>query len=402
VANPFKRVQSFLPEKARLRLHASRARGVSIMLALLAGACDTQINDVTGATTAAATSTTVAAHSHSEYLAIAGGTMTGPLLAPSGSGAAPGLAFSAESTLGLYRSAAGTVAVNGAAYVTGDVGIGTSTMIYALNFADGASIGGPNGQWKIQDTGNGQLDLLPASADGVLVHGLRLAQSNVTSSLMGHIPNPGGTGAIGLLLGEGSGAMNSAGDRILEVRGGATTYLAMDGTGKVGIGAGLVAPSERLHVSGNLRVQGTVTDCTLGDGVGGTSCSSDARLKDHVVPIAGALERLETLRGVEFDWNERSASPGRRAIGLIAQDVQKAFPTAVSTRANGFLAVDYAVLVAPLIQAVKELKALFQRADSSRERLESEVASLRAENAAMRADLESIKRELRRPAAARN
>lgn len=41
---------------------------------------------------------------------------------------------------------------------------------------------------------------------------------------------------------------------------------------------------------------------------------------------------------------------------MIAQDIEKVFPTAVmNDRNTGYKKVDYAVLVAPLIEAVKSL-----------------------------------------------
>jgi hypothetical protein len=129
----------------------------------------------------------------------------------------------------------------------------------------------------------------------------------------------------------------------------------MKGNGNVGIGT--TAPSEKLHIVGNLRVAGT-TDCTLGGGSGATNCTSDIRLKDNVEPIADTLDKIDVLRGVEFDWNEKSRSPGTHAIGVIAQDVEQVFPTAVITDPDsGYKKVDYAVLVAPLIEAVKALRA---------------------------------------------
>ncbi len=133
-----------------------------------------------------------------------------------------------------------------------------------------------------------------------------------------------------------------------------TERVRINSDGSIGIGTG--SPSEKLHVVGNLRVQGS-TDCTLGNGSGGTSCSSDLRLKTNIQEIANPLEKLLSLRGVEFDWNEKSQNPGRHDIGVIAQDVEKQFPTAViEDSKTGFKKVDYAVLVAPVIGALKELR----------------------------------------------
>jgi trimeric autotransporter adhesin len=39
---------------------------------------------------------------------------------------------------------------------------------------------------------------------------------------------------------------------------------------------------------------------------------------------------------------------------VIAQEVEKVFPEAVSTAPDGYKAVGYSTLVAPLIQAIKE------------------------------------------------
>lgn len=72
------------------------------------------------------------------------------------------------------------------------------------------------------------------------------------------------------------------------------------------------------------------------------------------------LERLRTVRGVTFEWREGRESyqsrPGRnREMGVIAQEVQAAFPDAVAEDDDGILMVDYPALVAALIESVKEL-----------------------------------------------
>jgi hypothetical protein len=48
--------------------------------------------------------------------------------------------------------------------------------------------------------------------------------------------------------------------------------------------------------------------------------------------------------------------PEGRHIGVIAQDVEKVIPEIVHTAADGYKSVEYAKLVAVLIEAVKELK----------------------------------------------
>lgn len=163
-------------------------------------------------------------------------------------------------------------------------------------------------------------------------------------------------------------------------------------SGKIGIGA--TSPSEKLHVVGNLRVQGS-TDCTLGNGAGGTNCSSDIRLKENIRPIENSLRKILTLSGVEFNWNERSNSPGKAEIGVIAQDVEKVCPTTViQDPGTGYKKVDYAVLVSPLIQATRELHGICKAADTKAAKLETEFQAMKSENAILKQRLERVEKIL--------
>ena len=94
----------------------------------------------------------------------------------------------------------------------------------------------------------------------------------------------------------------------------------------------------------------------------GIHLSSDSRLKTAVETIPSALEKILSLRGVTFEWKteefpERNFADGTQ-IGLIAQEVEAVFPELVSQ--GEYKAVSYASLVSPLIEAVKQLHALYQ------------------------------------------
>ena len=94
--------------------------------------------------------------------------------------------------------------------------------------------------------------------------------------------------------------------------------------------------------------------CVIGNGAGATLCTSDERLKTNITAIPNALHDIEQIKGVTFNWADPTKNQNQ-FIGVIAQDVQKVFPQAVATLGDGYLAVDYGALVAPLIEAVKEL-----------------------------------------------
>jgi hypothetical protein len=83
--------------------------------------------------------------------------------------------------------------------------------------------------------------------------------------------------------------------------------------------------------------------------------SSDERLKDNINLIDNSLEKVISISGNTFDWNDKSNKEGSDT-GLIAQEVESlGLPGLVTTRDNGYLAVDYHKVVPLLVEAIKEL-----------------------------------------------
>jgi len=70
------------------------------------------------------------------------------------------------------------------------------------------------------------------------------------------------------------------------------------------------------------------------------------------------MARVRRLRGVSFEWRE-SAPPEHTGadLGVVAQEVEEVFPELVRTSPDGYKTVNYAGLLAPLIEALKELDA---------------------------------------------
>ncbi|MDC0676532.1 tail fiber domain-containing protein [Sorangium atrum] len=83
---------------------------------------------------------------------------------------------------------------------------------------------------------------------------------------------------------------------------------------------------------------------------------SDRLLKHDIAPLGPVLGRVLRLQGVQYRWVDEKMGAGPQ-IGLIAQDVEAVFPELVSETHEGTKSVDYARLVAPLVEAVKELAA---------------------------------------------
>jgi hypothetical protein len=81
---------------------------------------------------------------------------------------------------------------------------------------------------------------------------------------------------------------------------------------------------------------------------------SDERVKENIEPIENALEKVEQLNGVMFDYTEAVESDGNRHGGIIAQDLEKVLPDAV-IEVDGIKKVDMNAVIGLLVEAVKEL-----------------------------------------------
>jgi hypothetical protein len=103
--------------------------------------------------------------------------------------------------------------------------------------------------------------------------------------------------------------------------------------------------------------------------------TSDERLKDRVQPIECALQKVLQLRGVEYDWNDKQDiyEVGSHDYSVIAQDVETVFPELVREQANGYKGVKIEKLIAPMIEAMRELSEEVRM-------LKAEVATLKGED----------------------
>ena len=140
-----------------------------------------------------------------------------------------------------------------------------------------------------------------------------------------------------------------------------TTNTGVSVTGNVRSSAGAIITGS-IFVSGSIGAdEGAISASgdIIADGDVVAFNSSDERLKDNIEVIQGSLDKIDGIRGVEFDWNEKSPGWARERghdVGVIAQEVQKVIPEIVVERKNGYLGVDYKRIVPLLIESIKELK----------------------------------------------
>ena len=135
----------------------------------------------------------------------------------------------------------------------------------------------------------------------------------------------------------------------------------------------------------------------LNDGDTSWSGTSDGRLKTDIERLPNSLDKLTAINGVTFRWKNKTISQTQH-VGVIAQDVQKVYPQLVTTDEHGNLGVEYASLVAPLIEAVKTLKTQNEQQTIGANKLRTElimplietVQKLKAENDNLRQRLERL------------
>jgi hypothetical protein len=116
------------------------------------------------------------------------------------------------------------------------------------------------------------------------------------------------------------------------------------------------AEEMRLEDDGDLHVDGSV--------VAYSDTVSDRNLKTAISTVEDALTKVSQLNGVEFTRKDS----GKRSAGVIAQDVEKVLPQAVTERAlplhaDGgiFKTVEYDALHSLYIEAIKELKDMVEK-----------------------------------------
>ena len=94
--------------------------------------------------------------------------------------------------------------------------------------------------------------------------------------------------------------------------------------------------------------------------------SSDRRLKENITQTAvNALDRIDNLDMVEFDFIKDKK---HEEIGLIAQEVERIIPQAISRdpeREDSYLHIDYTAFVPYLIKAIQELNQKVERLETT-------------------------------------
>lgn len=167
-----------------------------------------------------------------------------------------------------------------------------------------------------------------------------------------------GTSANGVL--QLAGGLNGSLSQFKVLAG--TSYIS----GKLGLGVS--APTEKLHVAGNILATGGVTMYSM------------RSLKNVVDERGLSLEELSVIKPTRYTW--RDGRDNKLHIGGIADDVMKVLPEVVYKTEGGVLTMDYgnaafaiaASLINPIVEHERNIKFLQLRARE----LEEEIKRIKS------------------------
>lgn len=143
-------------------------------------------------------------------------------------------------------------------------------------------------------------------------------------------------------------------------------YMSSNGSG-VRMGIGTDSPSNELYVVGDITATGAITEL------------SSIKYKTNINRMSNALEKVQELRGVNFDWRTDEFPEMRfsedQQVGLIAEEVEKIIPQLVHADDSGEKSVDYSKLSAVLIEAIKDQQKLIEELSNRVDELEGKKIS---------------------------
>lgn len=228
---------------------------------------------------------------------------------------------------------------------------------------------------------SGQVDATAGISLGVDVSNDRITISHANTSSQASVNNSGTTYIQDITL-DTYGHITAIASATLPTYDNYVSWIAQDGDGtNVTMSSGKYLKFNENNTAGNVAININFTDtsagssgdpfdlsfnasATLQDICGGTgggstfngtisavnfNSTSDIRFKENVTTIDNALDKVNAIRGVSFDMNDK------KQIGVIAQELLEIVPEVVDTSNEDKYTVSYGNLVGLLIEAVKEL-----------------------------------------------
>ena len=130
-----------------------------------------------------------------------------------------------------------------------------------------------------------------------------------------------------------------------------------------------------------------------GDTVSGSGRTSDKRLKNIGKAFIGGLEEIKKLEVFNYTFKKDPNKTPR--VGVMAQDLQKIFPNAVTKGDDGFLRIRMEDMFYAVVNAIKELDAKIEKLKQEEIlTLRNDIEKLKKENVELKKQNESFEKRL--------
>lgn len=149
---------------------------------------------------------------------------------------------------------------------------------------------------------------------------------------------------------------------------------------------GDLTPQNTAFDLGNNNASEHWDDCVADDFIN----FSDRRLKENITPVGSVLSQLLMLSPVKYRYIKSFNPDNRERTGLIAQDVQKIFPSIIinedvdidektherSATQSDYLSMNYIELIPIIIKGIQEQQSIVDSQKTYIETLENRISAL--------------------------
>ena len=311
----------------------------------------------------------------------------------SGSGTGSSIFIGYNTTIGTYGSVSGFFDGTGTALTFGTTpSAGGSAVVERMRISSAGDVGiGTNvptssgaGYTVLQvnnATSGGQLHLTGGGSGATATDGTILTQAGGDFYINNQEAGP----TIFYNNGAERMRIDSSGNLLVGTTStisGARVGIANVNGGQAGVGIGNTVGTSASTCISFRNSNGEVGFIQTSGSLTTYSVSSDYRLKNTIVPMTGALNKVTLLKPVTYKWN----SDGTDGEGFIAHELAEICPQAVvgekdAVDAEGnpkYQGIDTSFLVATLTAAIQELKALVDTQASTITSLTARITALEA------------------------
>ncbi len=266
----------------------------------------------------------------------------------------------------------------------GDVGIGTTGPINKLDVEGGAVIGATYSGTNTAPAngllveGNVGIGRTTAAYDLDVLGVIRASSGSVRSNIFYDEDNT----AYFLDPATSTTSLNVAGGAALNGTKGSTELVRMTGGRSTGSYSTLVVLGGLTTCSwpsgGNAILGcGETNDFYAGGAGTNYGAASSVRWKKNITEIKNALEMVNGIRAVSFDWDEEHG--GRHDIGFISEEVRNYIPEIIipdPEDENYTIGMDYTKMTPVLLQAIKEQQEQIEQLKKENEQIRARLLVL--------------------------